>query len=554
MVYIYCRVSTKKQEDNYSFSNQKKDGIAFATEKGEPYQFYKDVESGTKASRDGWVKLLTEVGANGVEDDTIWYGSQSRLMRKASEFQSFKNLCVEKKIKVYENRQKKYLDFFRSKGDRIAAGVQSIIDEEEVIEIASRTMDGLAESWDAGLRVHSRTYGYDSSEFDPKTGNKVWRVIGEEAEVIRLGVELYLKGEGIRNIARILNEKGYRDKQGKHFNHDHVNNMVTKSIYAGLTTDSKGNEIKSELYDNIITIDQWRDLQLMVPLRHKKGRDGRAIQHPLTSVLQCASCGIGYEFAPNRKKNRSDYRHKGPKPSECTGRGSVTVPGAEFLVYSAYVWGILNMSEETLMSIKSKLINSDAESDIRRFDSLITDAQKKVDSNQKALDLGENIPYFVKKIGEALSELEHLKEQKKKIIHINEESFEKYRQAIQAYSADNLKEFFRIKDGRFRNGKLKSVIKGVYLPKGNQFTVEYLDGRKRIMTYNPKVDEYSLEKVNVIAMESWDDRTWELFLKAKTTGIAADMFAPQPDDKKKTIFHPAILGLETPSNNNSQVE
>lgn len=545
MVYIYCRVSTKKQEDNYSFSNQKKDGIAFADEKGEPYQIYKDVESGTKASRDGWVKLLSEVRSNGIEDDTIWYGSQSRLMRKASEFQSFKNLCVEKKIKVYENRQKKYLDFFRSKGDRIAAGVQSIIDEEEVIEIASRTMEGLIESWDAGLRVHTRTYGYDSSEFDPKTGNKVWKIIEKEAEVIRLGVELYLKGEGIRNIARILNDKGYRDRQGKYFNHDHVNNMVTKSIYAGLTTDSKGTETKSELYPNIITLDQWRALQVMVPLRHKKGRDGRAIQHPLTSVLRCASCGIGYEFAPNAKKQLYYYRHKGPKPSDCTGRCAVTESGAEYLAFEAYIWGILNMSNSTLADIKAKLLNPDTESDLKRFDGLIGATEKKIESNQKALDLGINITYYAKRISEALTELENLQIQKRKIIHANEESFEKYREAMQAYGLSNLKEFFQTKNGRYRNGKLKSVIKAIWLPKGDQFTVEYLDGRKRVMKYSPKIDRDALDTVNVIAMENWDDAMWELFLKGKTTGIAAEIFVPQPDDKKRTILHPTIANLDS---------
>jgi len=541
MVYIYCRVSTKKQEDNYSFESQKRNGIAFAEELGQPYELYKDVESGKKATRSEWVRLLSDVKSKGTGQDIIWYGSQSRLMRDAGAFQSFKNLCINKRIKVYESRQSKYLDFAASKGDRIAAGVQSIIDEEEVIEIEKRTINELKVSWDLGLRVHTKTYGYDSSEFDSKSGKKVWKIVEKEAEIIRLAVELYLSGEGVRNIARILNEKGYRWRGGKYFTHYEVDLMVSKPIYASLTTDSKGKEIKSVLYPNIIDIEQWQALEKMLPLRHKKGREGRAIQHPLTSVLRCASCGAIYEYAPNTKKQLYYYRHKGPKPADCKGRGSVTEDGAEYIAFEAYVWGILNITGSTLADIKARLLNPEAESDRKRFDSMIEILEKKVASNQAALDLGDNIAYYAKRISESLAELEQLQKQKAKIVHSNEESFEKYREAVQAYGLNNLKEFFQNKNGRFRNGKLKTVIKAILLPKGDEFEIEYLDGRKRTIKYVPHVNKDGLDVVNVIAMEDWDDKLWELFIKAKATGTAALLMS---DGKPVSVKIPRITAEE----------
>lgn len=543
MVYIYCRVSTKKQEDNYSFESQKRNGIAFAEELGQSYELYKDVESGKKATRSDWVRLLSDLKSKGTEHDIIWYGSQSRLMRDAEEFQSFKKLCIKKRIKVYESRQSKYLDFAASKGDRIAAGVQSIIDEEEVIEIEKRTINELRVSWDLGFRVHTKIYGYDSSMFNPETGKKVWTKVPDEEKIIKLAVEMYLNGEGVRHIARVLNDKGYRWRGGKPFTHYEVNLMISKPIYAGLTKDSNGKERKSELYDPIITIEQWRKLEVMLPLRKKKGRDGRAIKHTGSSILRCASCGMPYESAPDTR-GHFYYRHRGPKPKECEGRQMVTERGAEYLIIDAYVWGILNMTDKTLADIKEKLLGSESEQDLDRFDSLIKTTERKIDNWMEAVGESDDKALhtlYNKRINDAMKELEQLKSQKAKIVHANEESLEKYHQAVQAFSSNNLREFFKVKDGRSRNAMLRSVIKAVHVPKGNVFQVEYQDGRKRTMIYRPMVDVTKLDAVNVIAMEDWDDQRWKLFLRGKTLGNAASLLgnkigkdARYPKAKKNT--------------------
>jgi DNA invertase Pin-like site-specific DNA recombinase len=80
IIFIYCRVSSVGQKDNYSLTAQKKDGIAFAEGIGSTYRVYKDVESGAKSSR-----LKADLQSQSEPKDVIWYGSQSRLTRDAED-------------------------------------------------------------------------------------------------------------------------------------------------------------------------------------------------------------------------------------------------------------------------------------------------------------------------------------------------------------------------------------------------------------------------------------------------------------------------------------
>lgn len=524
MVYIYCRVSTKKQEDNYSFPKQKERGIAFATELNHNYELYSESASGTTkglGNRKEWLRLLNDL-EKAESTDILWYGNDKRLTRNLTDYETIEELCRRKKIKLYEDREKRFIDF-TIRSERIMGGFKAVMAKDDASDLEEKLSDGLRESWDAGYRVHTKTYGYDSSTFNPETGKKVWRKVPKEEEIIQLAVKLYLDGEGVRNIARILNNKGYRWRGGKSFTHYEVDLMVSKPIYAGLTTDSHGKERKSELYDPIITLDQWRKLEAMLPLRKKKGRDGRAVKHPLSSVLRCASCGMPYEFAPDTR-GHFYYRHKGPKPKECIGRGTVTESGAEYLVFEAYVWGITNMTDKTLSEIKEKLLGSESENDLERFDKLISDLQKKIKNWDEAVGAGGSAAaHYAKLTNDALAEVDRLQAQKSKIVHANEESLEKYHQAVLAYSSNSIREFFRTKDGRSRNAMLCSVLKAVHVPNGNVFTVEYQDGRTRTMIYLPKINLKELDTVNVLAMEDWDDKKWKLFLRGKTIGDAASL-------------------------------
>ncbi len=515
MVFIYCRVSTRHQEDNYSFPAQKADGIAFAESIGIEYRLYSDVESGAKATRDGWRQLLSDLSDKATADDIVWYGSQSRIMRDAEEFQSFKKLSIRKRFRTYEQHERKYLDFATSKGDRLAAGVKSLMDEEERLDIRDRTLKGLKDSWKAGKRVHTRIYGYDSTEYDSATGNKLWKRIPEEAKIIQLATTMYIAGEGVRNIARQLNEQGYRARKGRLFTHDDVNNMIRKSVYAGLTKDEQGKEIESKLYEPIITIDEYRQLQNLIPTRTFKGRAGRAVQHPCSTILRCGSCGQGFEFC--RMRTRTYYRHRGPKPKNCTGRNLITEVGATYLVYSVYVWAILNISDSTLSDIKARLLPSDAEERIERFDKLIAAIEAKIKNYDAAIGAGGDVAHYIGLTNDALKELKTLKSDKDRVISENQDALEKYYKAIKAYSTDSLKDFFQNKEGKYRHGKLKEVIKVAAVNK-ERINFELVDGRTISKEYKPVIDESTLSTINVIAMEEWDDSQWETFIDAQIHG------------------------------------
>ncbi|MGA2641868.1 MAG: recombinase family protein, partial [Spirochaetia bacterium] len=201
--FIYARVSSAGQRDNYSFAAQKADGISFAESIGSEYRLYKDVESGAKSSRKDWTRLKADLETLSEPNDVIWYGSQSRLARDAEEFQVFMKLCIDRKLRLFEKTENRYIDFGKSSGDRIVGGIKSIIATEERIETARRTKEGREDSYDEGLRNHNRTFGYETV-FDER-GNKRYEVVPQQAEVIKRVFGMYAKGSTIYGIVKRLN-------------------------------------------------------------------------------------------------------------------------------------------------------------------------------------------------------------------------------------------------------------------------------------------------------------------------------------------------------------
>ena len=101
VVGIYCRVSSKKQEDNESLGAQKNRGIRFCKSNGYDYKVYEEVVSGTVIGnkRDAFSELESDLYNKKV--DGIWLYDWDRMMREEMVGLVFRDLIIETKCKLF---------------------------------------------------------------------------------------------------------------------------------------------------------------------------------------------------------------------------------------------------------------------------------------------------------------------------------------------------------------------------------------------------------------------------------------------------------------------
>ncbi|MGD9679214.1 MAG: recombinase family protein [Vulcanibacillus sp.] len=475
MVYIYCRVSTKKQEDNYSFSNQKKRGIEFAESTNHPYEIYSESASGTKKGlglRKEWLRLLADL-ESAKKGDILWYGNDKRLSRNMNDFFSIRDLTRRKDILLYEDCEKRYIDY-NKRDDRLSGGIKTVLGEEDAEELNKKLYDGLQSSWDAKKRVHTKIYGFDSSTFNAETGKRIWKQIPHEVENIKRMYELYFQGLSLHRIAIELNKEGRRKRKNKPFDYQDVSRAIKKSIYAGITTDSQGNEVDSKLYEKIVEPEIYHKIKEQYPEKVTVEKRGRNPIHLGSGMLHCPNCNSGFYFYITRGK----YYYKHNAKIDCGGQKLFTYDTINMILERAYHDAIATKPNMLNMEVPKEI-----DSEIARYNDLIKATDKEVENYNKAIATGKSIDYFVDKITESLKLLEGYKKSKLEIEENYKNQIEKSKKLLVDFAIDNIGEFVKL-TGEEKRKKLKTVIDRVetFTPIMKVYTQ---DGR--MLEYNYKL-------------------------------------------------------------------
>jgi site-specific DNA recombinase len=88
---------------------------------------------------------------------------------------------------------------------KLVSAVKLYASEVERLKISGRVREHLENRARKGQNVGGRVYGYDNVRVDGRTE---YRINADEAEVVRELFERHAKGEGVRTIAKALNERG----------------------------------------------------------------------------------------------------------------------------------------------------------------------------------------------------------------------------------------------------------------------------------------------------------------------------------------------------------
>lgn len=305
MVAIYVRVSGQKQKENFSVQSQRRLGTEFAKSLKLDYQLYDEVGSGKSTeNRPEFVRLINDIQDGKVSH--VWSVEYSRLSRSEEDSIFFRNLCIEFDVKVYTNDGPVPFD---SPEDRLFHTFKAGIAQYEREKINQRIKRAFQQKRDTGKWKTVRLYGYDDDA----------QVIPEQAGVIRYVFEQYSGGVGFPTLVRALRAKEAINWSGNsEWFVSSIRNIIVNPKYCGLTPNSDGELIQSEVYEPIISEELWYRTQLVLQEQRKKyNRTGqtRAAKYILSGLLKCAGCGRSY-FGHVQSGKYWYYRHGRPQPHE----------------------------------------------------------------------------------------------------------------------------------------------------------------------------------------------------------------------------------------------
>ena len=308
---IYIRVSTDKQEElspdaqlrllmDYAKTNH--------TDIPMEYIFQDNGISGRKANkRPAFQQMIALAKSKEHPIDTIIVWKFSRFARNQEESIVYKSLLKKNNVDVVSVSEPLIDGPFGSLIERIIEWM----DEYYSIRLSGEVMRGMTQNAIRGHYQSDAPIGYRSPgnkkppEKDPKT-----------VQIPIMMKDLLLSGSSLLQIARKLNEQGYRTKHGNLWDARGVRYVLENPFYAGISrwnyTD-RGRQLKPA--DEVIyTKGNWEPLwdkatleeikkHLAMNMRKTKSRDVSAAKHWLSGLLICSSCGgtLAYSGTKNSR-------------------------------------------------------------------------------------------------------------------------------------------------------------------------------------------------------------------------------------------------------------
>lgn len=338
-VGVYVRVSTKKEEQEYSFALQSEYwNRRFANDADVEYiGLFSDegISGKMMRNRKGLNKLLDLARSGGV--DRIYTKSISRFARNYTEL-----LAVARELRdmgiplIFEKENINTLD---PKCGLILT-VMSSLAEQELISMSKNQQWAARKRFANGSIELTRIYGYAFSRGK-------FTVIPEEAAVVKEIFGLYLQGNGIDKISKILAKRGYKTVHGStEWSRKTVVGMLKNEKYTGncllqknicemKTKKVNRGELPQYYIENsheaIISQEDFDAVQRIMGEKvarfHPSGIYNSANRYHLSGKIKCGICGATFK----RKTIAKGKTYESIKWSCMTkeGKGKAVCPAHE---------------------------------------------------------------------------------------------------------------------------------------------------------------------------------------------------------------------------------
>lgn len=197
-VWLYYRLSRDEDEELNSLMNQRSIIEGYALSHGHTIvgESFDDNISGMHFNRDG-IDQLTEAVDAGLIDAVI-VKDLSRLGRHRTQTALYIDYLRQNRVRVLSATEN--IDTF-NEADDLIIGFKGLMNDFYARDGSRRVTTGYRQKQKAGI-VITPPFGY----FKDKNTNQV-EIVPEAAETIHLIFASYLKGVGLKAIARMLNEE-----------------------------------------------------------------------------------------------------------------------------------------------------------------------------------------------------------------------------------------------------------------------------------------------------------------------------------------------------------
>lgn len=229
-IAAYCRVSTARINQLESLSNQKEFFVGYAkAHNHELIQIYADegISGKQMKNRTEFLKMLED--AKEGKFDAIVVKDISRFSRNTLDFliaiRTLKSIGVDV---VFLSNNMSVLG-----NGELFLTMHSAIAQEESLNLSNRIKFGKRVNAQKG-RVPTSIFGYD------RVDNFNLKINEQEAEVVQKIFNLYTKsGYSKSEIARFLNENGYKAKRLSSFSAKTISRIMSNPIYCGILLNNK---------------------------------------------------------------------------------------------------------------------------------------------------------------------------------------------------------------------------------------------------------------------------------------------------------------------------
>lgn len=299
-IACYIRVSTDKIDQQKSLEHQR--ALLQEEYKDCNISMYSDTGTGTSFKRKGFKQLLFDCGLNEkiLKDGRLTFEvdafreplfneivviNTSRFARNIAIIDILRVLWDYKKVNV------KFLDVQKNSNnpsDMILLQMFFAMAENEVAETSKRTKRGNKTTIMQNKIRNNSIFGWD---FDRETNSLIANK--EEKKVVEFIFETALTN-GLRNTAKLANEKGYRTKKGNLWTDSTIKTLITSPKYKGynvrnkyesinLFTESRSKYVKKENWivmkndriEPLITEELWEQVQEALEKRCIAGNKGQ---------------------------------------------------------------------------------------------------------------------------------------------------------------------------------------------------------------------------------------------------------------------------------------
>ena len=318
-VVAYCRVSTKSDDQQNSYENQKHyfEHYINECESYENIGIYADRGiSGTSLKRPQFNKMLTDAGLDTENSYSIVAEPKFDLILVSNTSRFARNVSVDVILKALASNHV-YVHFLdldkttENPDDITYIQLFSVFDERESRDKSRKVLFGIEQGIKNGnIHSHGNIYGY---KYYPKPENRL-EIVEHEAEIVRLIFDLYVnQGLGLYRIANYLKQSGIKTKKGKDFSDRGIRLILSNITYTGCGVRKKYTEglvfekharretdepvvfdtdkvpaiIDRELYDKAQQILQGR-------IQHQRQKGIYSGKTDYAGKIICGSCGNKY--------------------------------------------------------------------------------------------------------------------------------------------------------------------------------------------------------------------------------------------------------------------